>query len=150
MNRIPAEPRLNWQQIVEGQGFHFHTAEGQPYWNESAYYQFSAAEIDSLEAATYELDRICLLAVEHVLDQPDQLSRFNIPSDAFDFIRASWETDEITIVGRFDLAFDGSTPKLLEYNADTPTGLLEAAVIQWQWLKDLHRPAINLIPFTSG
>ena len=27
-------------------------------------------------------------------------------------------------------------PKLLEYNADTPTSLLEAAVIQWTWLKD--------------
>ena len=44
---------------------------------------------------------------------------------------------QATIYGRFDLAFDGSSPpKLLEYNADTPTALLEAAVIQWFWLKD--------------
>jgi len=28
-------------------------------------------------------------------------------------------------------------PKLLEYNADTPTGLVEAAVAQWFWLKDI-------------
>ena len=28
-------------------------------------------------------------------------------------------------------------PKLLEYNADTPTALLEAAVIQWFWFRDL-------------
>jgi glutathionylspermidine synthase len=35
------------------------------------------------------------------------------------------------------LAWDGTgTPKLLEYNADTPTSLLEAAVIQWQWLEE--------------
>lgn len=27
-------------------------------------------------------------------------------------------------------------PKLLEYNADTPTSLVEAAVIQWQWLEE--------------
>jgi glutathionylspermidine synthase len=27
-------------------------------------------------------------------------------------------------------------PKLLEYNADTPTSLLEAAVVQWYWLQD--------------
>jgi glutathionylspermidine synthase len=26
---------------------------------------------------------------------------------------------------------------LLEYNADTPTALLEAAIVQWQWLKDI-------------
>ena len=27
-------------------------------------------------------------------------------------------------------------PKLLEYNADTPTSLVEAAVIQWEWLEE--------------
>ena len=30
----------------------------------------------------------------------------------------------------------GQPPKLLEYNADTPTSLLEAAVIQWHWLEE--------------
>ena len=41
--------------------------------------------------------------------------------------------------GRFDLAYDGTTPpKLLEYNADTPTSLLEAAVIQWRWQQDMR------------
>src|SRR4029077_16603791 len=29
-------------------------------------------------------------------------------------------------------------PKLLEYNADTPTALLEAAVVQWYWLEETH------------
>jgi glutathionylspermidine synthase len=29
-------------------------------------------------------------------------------------------------------------PKLLEYNADTPTSLLEAAVVQWYWLEDVR------------
>ena len=39
---------------------------------------------------------------------------------------------------RFDfiLAKDG-TPKILEFNADTPTSLLEASVIQWQWKEDV-------------
>lgn len=27
-------------------------------------------------------------------------------------------------------------PKLLEYNADTPTALIEAAVVQWYWLQE--------------
>ena len=39
---------------------------------------------------------------------------------------------------RLDLAYDGTgAPRLLEYNADTPTGLVEAAVAQWFWLKDV-------------
>jgi glutathionylspermidine synthase len=34
-------------------------------------------------------------------------------------------------------AYDGrNPPKLLEYNADTPTSLLESAIIQWYWFQD--------------
>lgn len=139
MKRVVTTPRPDWQKTVESQGFHFHSVDERPYWDESAYYQFTSAEIDTLEAATYELDKICLQAVQHVLDHPDRLRDFNIPLEWLDFISASWESDEITIYGRFDLIYDGAAaPKLLEYNADTPTGLLEAAVIQWYWLKDQH------------
>ncbi|HEX7651957.1 MAG TPA: glutathionylspermidine synthase family protein, partial [Verrucomicrobiae bacterium] len=42
----------------------------------------------------------------------------------------------------FDFAYDGLTPpKLLEYNADTPTALVEAAVAQWFWLQDTRPTA---------
>lgn len=42
-------------------------------------------------------------------------------------------------IRRFDLAYDGLQPtKLLEYNADTPTSLVEAAVAQWYWLEETH------------
>jgi glutathionylspermidine synthase len=139
MKRLRCTPRTDWQKIVEGQGFHFHSVDDRPYWDESVYYQFSSAEVDALEAATYELDKICLGAVQHVIDHPDRLRDFNIPVEWADWLSASWDQDEITIVGRFDLAYTGNgPPKLLEYNADTPTGLLEAAVIQWYWLKDQH------------
>jgi glutathionylspermidine synthase len=52
-------------------------------------------------------------------------------------IRESWERDEVGLYGRFDLAYDGQgPPRLLEYNADTPTSLVEAAVAQWYWLEE--------------
>src|ERR1700748_2370471 len=36
-----------------------------------------------------------------------------------------------------DLSWDGNgEPKLLEYNADTPTALLEASVVQWYWMQE--------------
>lgn len=137
MLRQRSEPRPDWQKTVESQGMYYHTLDGIPYWDESAYYQFTASEIDKLEAATYALDEMCLAAVQHVIDR-DAFDNFLIPIEYRDFIRQSWERDEHTIYGRFDLAFDGNMqPKLLEYNADTPTALLEAAVIQWFWLQDL-------------
>ena len=69
---------------------HYHTADGVPYWDESVYYQFTAAEIDALEEATYALDKMCLAAVEHVIDH-DLSDRFLIPREYRDFIRHSWD-----------------------------------------------------------
>ena len=136
MLRLPSPQRSNWQKTVESQGMHYHTLDGVPYWDESVCYRFTESEIDRLEAATYALDEMCLTAAQRVIDQ-DLLERFLIPPEYRDFIRRSWDQDEHTIYGRFDLAFDGNLePKLLEYNADTPTALLEAAVIQWFWLQD--------------
>ena len=136
MQRRVHQPRDNWQEIVESQGLSFYLTDDRPYWNESACYVFTADEIDALETATYALDKMCLQAVEYVIKN-NLFEQFQIPAPFIPLIKSSWETDEQTIYGRFDFAFDGSTPKLLEYNADTPTGLIEAAVIQWFWLKDV-------------
>jgi glutathionylspermidine synthase len=63
MKRIPLTPRESWQKKVESQGLIFHTLEdGTPYWDESAAYQFTAAEIDTLEAAGNTLQEMCLAA----------------------------------------------------------------------------------------
>ena len=56
-------------------------------------------------------------------------------------VAASWRAREPSLFGRFDLAFDGrGAPKLLEYNADTPTALLEASVVQWHWMQQAILP----------
>jgi glutathionylspermidine synthase len=138
MQRLTCTPRPDWQKRVEQQGLVFHTSDtGRPYWDESAYYVFSSAEIDTLEQATYALDKLCLQAVEELLRQ-ERFDEFQIPPEFIPWIKRSWEADEQSIYGRFDLLFDGSAPpKLIEYNADTPTALLEAAVVQWFWLKDV-------------
>lgn len=149
MERLVTTPRRDWQNTVEAQGLTYHTTEEQVYWDESAYYSFTAAEIDQLEAATYELDKMCLQAVEHVIKN-QLFASFVIPPQFIPYITQSWENDEHTIYGRFDLVFDGhDTPRLLEYNADTPTALLEAAVIQWSWFKDFSAAYDSLDQFNS-
>ncbi len=135
-------PRSDWQRRVESVGLTFHTLDnGEPYWDESACYTFTLAEIDQIELATITLNDLCLEAVDHIIEH-DLWERFEIPPAFVDYIRKSWDEDEITIVGRFDLAYDGvQPPKMLEYNADTPTALLEAAVVQWYWLQDAAKDA---------
>jgi glutathionylspermidine synthase len=55
---------------------------------------------------------------------------------------------EIRRLGRpwrfdFTLSADG-TPKLLEYNADTPSGLLETSIVQWFWKQECRPEADQL------
>ncbi len=140
MKRIQIERRPDWQTKVEGLGFYYHTidnAANDPlYWDERVAYQFSAAEIDAIETASEELYRMCLTAVDHVVKN-DLFSRLAIPEAFRPLVKASWERQDVDLYGRFDFALDEKgVPKMLEFNADTPTSLFEAAVVQWYWLKD--------------
>ena len=136
MHRLQVAPRPNWQQRLEKRDFHFHTPDGEPYWEETACYVFSRAEVDNLERATYALHEMCMALVQRVIDEK-MYGLFLIPREFEGLIEQSWEGDEPSVYGRFDLAFNGvDAPKLLEYNADTPTSLFEASVVQWDWLKD--------------
>lgn len=137
MRREIRQARSNAREKVEHLGLTFHTLEGQPYWYEDAAYVFDEREILELERATNELHDLCLQAVDHVVSN-QEFARFGIPDPAWPVITRAWEADPPAIYGRFDLAYDGKTPpKMLEYNADTPTSLLEAAVIQWHWLQEV-------------
>lgn len=116
----------------------WHTAGALPYWDESAFYEFTAAEADLLAAATNELERMTRAAAQHIIDNR-LFARMGIPQLAIPLIERSWEAEPPSLYGRFDLIYDGRhPPKLLEYNADTPTSLLEAAVVQWLWLEETH------------
>jgi glutathionylspermidine synthase len=140
MRRVTASPRTDWQRKVEQAGLVWHTG-AQPYWDESAFYEFTAPEIDLLEAATNELEKMTLAAAQHIIDNR-LYARLGIPENAIALIESSWEAEPPSLYGRFDLAWDGvHPPKLLEYNADTPTSLLEAAVVQWYWLQEVFPKA---------
>src|SRR5919108_2786809 len=136
MKRIAIKPRPNWQQRLESTGLTFHSL-NEPYWDESVCYSLTANEIDELERATNELHGICIAAVERVIER-HEFARLKIPQHYVELILDSWNTDQRSLYGRLDLAYGGTgPPKLLEYNADTPTAILEAAVSQWYWLQDV-------------
>jgi glutathionylspermidine synthase len=146
MKRIAIAPRQDWQKRVESVGLAFHTGNA-PYWNESACYELTLEQSDLIEVATNELHALCLEAVQHVIDH-NRFGELAIPEAAVPLIRESWDNDVPSVYGRFDLSYDGKgPPKLLEYNADTPTSLLEAAVVQWHWLQDVspHLDQFNSI-----
>jgi glutathionylspermidine synthase len=136
LKRLRIKLRSNWESAVEKLGLQFHTPAGRTYWDESVCYQFRSREVDQLEAATEELQRLCLAAGQFIIDS-DRFDDLGIPEAARQHIIDAWNNEPPSIYGRFDLMYDGATPpKLLEYNANTPTSLLESAVIQWYWHLD--------------
>jgi glutathionylspermidine synthase len=138
MKRHACQPRPDWRNKVESVGLTFHSHDNGPYWDESAGYELTRAEVDALETAANQLHFLCIDAAEAVIKN-NWWSRLGISDAAVPVILRSWERDDFSLYGRFDFAFDGITPpKLLEYNADTPTALVEAAVAQWFWLEEQH------------
>jgi len=137
MERVIAGERSDWRELAGKMGFHFHTLEGTPYWDESAHYRLSLREIEAgLEAPTGELHEMCMDLVARAVRDEDYLRRLAIPPRFWDFIRNSWLRGDPHLYGRMDLAYDGRGPaKLYELNYDTPTSLYECAVFQWVWLE---------------
>lgn len=134
MKRRQIAPRPDWQAKVEAVGLTYHSLDN-PYWNEAAYYEFTSAEVDKLELATGKLQEMCLAAGQFILDN-NRFADLKIPQTAVEVIKQAWNEEPPALYGRFDLAYNGSSIKLLEYNADTPTALVEAAIAQWYWLQD--------------
>lgn len=140
MKRHLIKPRADYQKKIEELGFDFHG----DYRREEAYYCFSASEIDSLEVATAEAYRMyCDTAAYLIEEKPELLERYlQLPPEVVERIRDSWDRDELSLYGRFDFLIDREgVPRILEFNADTPTSLLEASVIQWQWKEEMFPKA---------
>ena len=135
MKRRILTPRFDWQAKVENLGFGFHTMDG-TYWDESAYYEFSMSEINTIEKATAELWEMCLEAVEYVTSKK-KYDLFHIPKWVVPHIEQTWNEDTPSVYGRFDFSFKDGVPKMLEFNADTPTSLFETGVVQWEWLQEV-------------
>jgi glutathionylspermidine synthase len=136
MRRRRIDPRPDWQTRIEAQGLVFHTTPDRGvYWGEDGYYELTDREAEAIEAATIELHRRCLDAVAHVIEH-GRYAEFGIAPSIAPLIERSWREHAPTLYGRMDLAFGDGVPRLLEYNADTPTSLLEAGVIQWTWLME--------------
>jgi glutathionylspermidine synthase len=137
MRRREIAPREDWRAKVEALGLTWHSLRGQAYWDEAACYVFTLAEIEEIEAATAELYRLFVAAGAHVIAKR-RYAEFGLPSWTWRLIEQSWEEEPPALNhGRVDLGYRGDgPPKLFEFNCDTPTALLEAAVVQWAWKEE--------------
>ncbi|WP_127026053.1 glutathionylspermidine synthase family protein [Rheinheimera mangrovi] len=138
MKKVACDERPGWRSYAESVGFEFHTFDGEPYWDETGYYQFNLRQIEQdLEEPTEELHQMALGLVDDVIRDEEKLRQLAIPEKFWDFVADSWRNKAPSLYGRLDLVYDGTGPaKLLELNYDTPTSLFETGFFQWVWLED--------------
>ncbi|MEP0175117.1 MAG: glutathionylspermidine synthase family protein [Paraglaciecola sp.] len=138
MLRVNINERSNWRRKAEEYGFKFHTMHGEPYWDESAYYQFTLKQIEQdLETPTEDIHHMCLHVVDKVVNDQALLEKFQIPDTFWEQIRDSWKQQAPSLYSRLDFTYHGTGPaKLYENNADTPTSLYESGFWQWLWLQE--------------
>jgi glutathionylspermidine synthase len=138
VRRVAIAERRDWRDTATTLGFRFHTIDGDPYWDETAYYAFTLAQIeDDIEEPSAELHGMAMSLVDEIVGNESMLRQLAIPEPYWEWIAASWRAREPHLYGRMDLAYDGRSPaKLYELNYDTPTALYEAAFFQWVWLEE--------------
>lgn len=93
----------------------------------------SEREVDAYLDAAEELYGMFVETAEEIMSN-NLLPEFGFPLEMNALIWESWEEERYWhIYGRFDLAggMDGVPIKLIEFNADTATLVLETAVVQW-------------------
>lgn len=117
------------------------------YWRDDAFYEMTEQDITALHLAASTVFAMLEEAGDWLLSAEGAafLSRFGIPDRAMPAIRASWDEEPAcgSVYGRYDFRFGGidhpdpamRVPKLYEFNADTPTSLVES-LVQWNWFED--------------
>lgn len=133
MRREATAPRPDIKARMEG--ISMWPTDDDPYYDESVAYVFSESQIETLYEASLSLERMIGEAVDHVIAKK-RFQELGIPENLARYASECRRNGHPSVYGRMDLVYDGvQPPKLLEYNADTPTALFEAAVLQWEWVK---------------
>jgi glutathionylspermidine synthase len=154
MFRKNFKKRNNYHERLDEIGFQYHSvlsSDNEEYWTEGVAYEFTLGQIEEIESASEELHAMCMETVGDIIESGDYPNEFRLNGVSKSLIEHSWENGDIPVYSRFDLLVEPSTGaiKMYEYNADTPTALLEAAVAQWQWLEEVedipHRDQFNSI-----
>lgn len=138
MKRISINQRDGYIDKIKNLGFTF----SENYWDEKAYYEITNNEVELIEKATEKCYEVAcstfeIMASEYKKGNSHVFSEFGFPDLIISRIVDSWYNDDLSLYGRFDFCLKDGKIKLYEFNADTPTSLLESSLIQWYWKEDV-------------
>jgi glutathionylspermidine synthase len=130
------------KEVYEKIGFQWHTDIDGTLYIADEVVSISEEEAEEYYEAVNEIYEMFVEAGDYIIEN-NLFHELGIPFNLVEVIKESWENDpHWHLYGRFDLAggVDRQPIKLIEFNADTPTGLFETAVIQWAILQHNQLP----------
>ncbi|HSX07194.1 MAG TPA: glutathionylspermidine synthase family protein [Candidatus Saccharimonadia bacterium] len=154
--REDISPRPNWEQEVEQEGLAYRlttlpSGKQVSYWRETVCYEMTDAELAVITRAGERLFQMFIQAGDYVIRHklfaklgipewavPAIIELWKDPDDPESPARHDWYT--MMMYGRYDLCPVLNSDrqiigaKLYEYNADTPTGIVETMLTQWNWM----------------
>ncbi len=87
MRRHTIPPRHDWRDRARALDFSYAEIAGEPYWDETACWEFTAAEIDTLDDALAELERLTRLAAAEAVRR-DAHALLGVPETAWPLLDA--------------------------------------------------------------
>jgi glutathionylspermidine amidase/synthetase len=100
------------------------------------YYNISSQAQIALETATDELHQMFMHATDYVLEHPELLEKFGLPTHLHEKIKRSWSNRANQLVtSRFDFSMSEYGLKVYEYNCDSASCYMEVGKVQGKWLK---------------
>ncbi len=90
-------------------------------------HRLERAQLEEMRKAAEALGRIYAKTIRIVQQgEPALLAELGLPPASFGAIRLRFDEEVPTLIGRFDFALTPHGLKMLEFNSDTPTGIVEA------------------------
>ncbi len=139
--REAVDVRAGYQARLENEfNYHYHTQGGENgdavWWNEASRYVISETVVSDFKRTAEDVHKLMIEGVKSIINGREY-GLYGIPVWAIKAIEWSFNQyisgkGELPFYGRFDMSWNGSV-NVLEYNATTPTALIEAAALQNDW-----------------
>lgn len=130
---------------------HFYNGLTTPFWAELDNVEYATLNVHALSPTKLTAIKEAILAITPVFQRtaelvrllPDEmLLQLGYPKETLGYLRLQKNVME-NVIGRFDVMFDGDTPKIIEFNADTPTFIKELFSITGELSAHFGAPNIN-------
>lgn len=130
---------------------HFYNGLTTPFWADLDNVEYATLNVHALSPTKLTAIQDAILAITPVFKRtaelvrllPDEmLLQLGYPKETLGYLRLQKNVME-NVIGRFDVMFDGDTPKIIEFNADTPTFIKELFSITGELSTHFGVPNIN-------